>query len=167
MRRIVPNTIVSTDTLNPSHLIPVFAQFISQYSDGKLGEIQNGYFSLEEGRIQIPSQDQILADLWEAMDELAADNGLAFGSSEGDGACIGFWLESDESIAYQLREYDDDDLAIVYHQSEAVQPLLAMVVENHHQVDSLCMEIRSWSPKWGEAIAQTVERCYAFHRSRS
>ena len=74
----VKNTqIVSVDSLKPEHLIKAYEEF------------------LLEPHKDVEDIEKRLSDLQEVMDWLCGQT-VYFGSSEGDGACIGYWEFQDE-----------------------------------------------------------------------
>jgi len=52
--------------------------------------------------------DQTLADLFDLLQEWSP-TGFGFGASEGDGACIGFWITEDWHDALETLGFGDDD----------------------------------------------------------
>lgn len=91
--------IVSEGTLNPEHLIPAFLSFLSDYVEDREEEKEleelhaefEKYAAMEyfEGRTHMT--ELLYEAIWYMMEEIAPENAY-FGSSEGDGACIGFWM---------------------------------------------------------------------------
>lgn len=69
--------IVSIDTLNPKHLIRAYEEF------------------LLEPHQEYENPERYLEFLEEVMSWISG-TGFYFGSSEGDGACIGYWKIEDE-----------------------------------------------------------------------
>ena len=100
--------ILSTGTLNPRHLIPVFVAYLNACTYGSVEAdalaIDYGFndaddMSYEVGRGNV--HGETLADLSHEVGYLMeshAPGGYWFGSHEGDGACIGFYpVEMDDS----------------------------------------------------------------------
>lgn len=94
--------VVSEGTLNPEHLIPVFAKLVheldyelyrnstdwcSRCLDRAMAGELGGHSS---GLLDPDDQLSVLENLYEALDELAPP-GYRFGGHEGDPACIGFF----------------------------------------------------------------------------
>lgn len=91
--------IVSDGTCNTEHLIPTFLSFLSDYVETKEEEndLKGLYTEFEkysameyyEGHTHMT---ELLYDaIWYMMENIAPENAY-FGSSEGDGACIGYWM---------------------------------------------------------------------------
>lgn len=90
------NYIMSSDTMNPDHLIQSFTDFLES--------LDYSFMSFEEWQKEYPAKDEIDLEedksyylneyLWEYMDSIAP-NRTSFCSSDGDGCCYGFWLYED------------------------------------------------------------------------
>jgi hypothetical protein len=85
MSRQVLSGSISTGTLNPEHLIPVFEKELERVNPEAWAEVQEASiasYMVDEG--------EYCNELMEAL-QLAAPTGFYFGSSDGDGADIGWW----------------------------------------------------------------------------
>lgn len=90
--------IVSEGTLNPEHLIPTFLSFLSDYTETEAEdreikalfaeyEVYKAMEYYEGGECMLV----MLSFLYDMMQDIAPD-GTYFCGSEGDPACIGFWM---------------------------------------------------------------------------
>lgn len=111
--------IVSCDTLRPEDLLPKYwstAETLAVMADRPLAINPETLASLaklvgEDSKESDWSDDeasQTLDDLAEVLNELAPC-GFQFGSSEGDGACIGFWLSDDWAEAMETLGFGNDN----------------------------------------------------------
>ena len=91
--------VVSEGTLNPEHIIPAFLSFLSDYVEDreekmKLEEFHaefEKYSAMEYFEGCTHMNELLYEDIWYMMEEIAPKNAY-FGSSDGDGACIGYWM---------------------------------------------------------------------------
>ena len=87
--------IVSEGTLNPEQLIPTFLSFLSDYVEDREEEQEIvGYYKEYEEMTKKADYEGIaeFCDfLYDELQDIAPENAY-FGSSEGDGACIGYWM---------------------------------------------------------------------------
>jgi hypothetical protein len=88
--------IVSDGTLNPDHLIPKYLSILNSYSwnndmEHKIKELSDEYNRLGERDSDVHEHiNDIYMDLEDIMQNVSP-SGTWFGSSCGDGACLGFW----------------------------------------------------------------------------
>jgi len=96
---------ISSGTLRPQDLIPVFFQVLEENNPEEAAEIKRDYSywfdhpNPEEGyyddlKLEDIAND-LLDELFTALADIAPDN-LYFGTAEGDGAEFGFWYCEDE-----------------------------------------------------------------------
>lgn len=86
--------IISEGTLHPRDLIPAYIAYLDEH---------NYKYDLDETDLAILENEDwdnvyvpfLMDYLGECMDD-AAPEGMYFGSSEGDGACIGYWPVEDD-----------------------------------------------------------------------
>lgn len=96
--------VVSEGCCNPEYLIPAFLSFLSDYTETEAEdrEIQALFAEYEvykameyyEGE---ECMSEMLCFLYDMMGELSPD-GVYFGGSEGDPACIGFWTDTENDF---------------------------------------------------------------------
>ena len=90
--------IVSDGTLNPEHLIPVFISFLSDYVEDREEEkeLEELYTEFERcAAMEYYEGREFMAELYDVVFSMMgniAPDGAYFGSSEGDGSCIGYWM---------------------------------------------------------------------------
>lgn len=100
---------ISSDTLNPLHLIPAFADYHTHIT-GKAYADDTVYDREKLKRLSEETLGDILAYLTEDLEELAPDY-TYFGASEEDGACFGFWPSIDsvnDDIRYgEIKRLDE------------------------------------------------------------
>ncbi len=102
------NAIVSDGTLNPDHLIPKYLRWLGSFKwrpviQHQVEELENQWEELQTKGDEVTDddvdnmveRDDILESLANLMMDLAPE-GSYFGSSEGDGALIGFWEYENE-----------------------------------------------------------------------
>ncbi|KKL80372.1 hypothetical protein LCGC14_2005400 [marine sediment metagenome] len=79
---------ISSDTMNPLHLIPIFAVFYTKVT-GK--ELAAKLYHLDE--TDLLTEEELageIDDLYDLLNEIAPPYSY-FGANEDDGACFGFW----------------------------------------------------------------------------
>ncbi len=94
---------ISSGTLRTQDLLRAFAseyERLLPFNGANLANrarVEADNIDFAEGAADETSQE-ILNDLTEALNELSSPHGLYFGTTEGDGACFGFWkLENDDA----------------------------------------------------------------------
>jgi hypothetical protein len=106
--------IVSTDTLKTEDLLVSFWSAAAQIGADLTDPLPALEALVGEDSSEAAWNDllaaQTLEQLTEAL-EAAAPVGFGFGSSEGDGACFGFWLTEDWADALEHLGLDGDDPA--------------------------------------------------------
>ena len=96
--------VVSESTCNPEYLIPAFLSFLSDYTDTEAEdrEIQELFTEYEAYKaMEYREGCEFMAELYDViysmMEKIAPENAY-FGSSEGDGTCIGFWTDTENDF---------------------------------------------------------------------
>lgn len=85
---------VSSGTLKHDDIASAIQMFAFIENIPKLKELSVEFFEIFSTNEYSELLDEILEEMYYAMDELAED-GYCFGSLEGDGACLGFWKFED------------------------------------------------------------------------
>jgi hypothetical protein len=100
------NYIMSSDTMNPDHLIESFTSFLESldYSFMSFEEWQKEYPAKDEMDLEEDKSYYLNEYLWEYLDDIAP-NRTSFCSSDGDGALYGFWFWCNE--CGQQMDYDE------------------------------------------------------------
>ena len=96
--------VVSESTCNPEYLIPAFLSFLSDYTDTEAEdrEIQELFTEYEAYKaMEYYEGREFMAELYDVVFSMMgniAPDGAYFGSSEGDGTCIGFWTDTENDF---------------------------------------------------------------------
>ena len=96
--------VVSEGNLNPEYLIPAFLSFLSDYVETKEEEndLKGLYTEFEKySAMEYYEGGEYMVELYEvvySMMEKIAPEDAYFGCSEGDGACIGYWTDTENDF---------------------------------------------------------------------
>jgi hypothetical protein len=95
---------ISHGTLKTEDLIVAFADALNTYGSGEgnaklVMEAFEAVQAMTTNIIEAEEANEIVVELQDSLDEIAAQHGLYFGNTEGDGSDFGFWPipESDEN----------------------------------------------------------------------
>ena len=96
--------VVSESTCNPEYLSPTFLSFLSDYVEDREEEKELEELHAEFERyaaMEYYEGGEFIAELYDVifsmMENIAPENAY-FGSSEGDGACIGYWMIEENEL---------------------------------------------------------------------
>ena len=96
--------VVSEGYYNPENLIPVFLSFLSDYTETEAEdrEIQKLFAEYEAYKaMEYREGCEFMAELYDViysmMEKIAPENAY-FGSSEGDGTCMGYWTDTENNF---------------------------------------------------------------------
>lgn len=98
IREINVDVPISSDTVNPEHLIPVFWEYVLPEDRADiLKQNENTIIPLLANASSVDEDHaewlgDFLLDIMDALERRGAENGgLVFGTHESDAACFGFW----------------------------------------------------------------------------
>jgi hypothetical protein len=105
MTTLIPTVgTISHGTLRTEDLLVAFADALNTYGSGEgnaklVMEAFEAVQAMTTNIIDGDEASEIVAELEDSLDEIAAQHGLCFGAHEGDGSDFGFWPipESDEN----------------------------------------------------------------------
>ena len=99
---------ISEGTMRDDDILPTFLSELRQYDPTRADEIESAYPWINDDDYADVDADDLAAcnkELWGALEDCAPAY-IFFGSTEGDGACYGFWP------AYDAAETSEDVLKI-------------------------------------------------------
>lgn len=142
--------IVSNGTLRSEDLLPSFWQVAEQLGATIPSELLADLQTLVGAdSTEADWSDELASDtvqtLFDVLGEVAPD-GFCFGSSEGDGACFGFWLSEDWANAFSDRGIDCEDPA-------AAAELISELVDNGIDADNFADAYQGEATGWSESLA--------------
>lgn len=95
---------ISHGTLRTEDLLVAFADALNTYGSGEgnaklVMEAFEAVQAMTTNIVEHEEAHEIVTELQDSLDEIAAQHGLYFGNTEGDGSDFGFWPipESDEN----------------------------------------------------------------------
>lgn len=143
--------IVSTDTLRADHLADAFLGAFDRLGldvpEPFRSDLQQAAAYASDSVGQTPCEAWEVALTWaESRLNEEAPFGFYFGTSEGDGACFGFWLEDDWYKALEERGIDCED-------PEATALLLQQLDDHGITAESLCDAYCGTADGYSEAEA--------------